>query len=53
MRILIWIPSQKFLDDRNQTVKEFFKAMDKDGTKEVPTSVFRKALKVMHSILAF
>lgn len=53
VQILIWIPSQKFLDDHNQTVKEFFKAMDKDRTKEVPTSVFRKALKVIHSIIKY
>lgn len=45
---LVWtLPSsQKFLDDNSQTVKDFFKAMDTEGKKEVPTSVFRKALKV-------
>ncbi|XP_075905709.1 uncharacterized protein LOC142903774 [Nelusetta ayraudi] len=36
---------KKFLDDNSQTVKDFFKAMDTEGKKEVPTSVFRKALK--------
>lgn len=43
-------PSQRFLDAQNQTVKDFFKAMDTEGKKEVPTSVFRKALKVRYAL---
>ncbi|XP_018550002.1 leucine-rich repeat-containing protein 74A isoform X2 [Lates calcarifer] len=36
---------QKFLDNRNESVMDFFKALDKEGTMMVSTSAFRNAIK--------
>lgn len=37
---------QKFLNERNESVMDFFQALDKDRTMKVSTSDFRKAVKV-------
>ncbi|KAM7395453.1 hypothetical protein PAMA_006960 [Pampus argenteus] len=37
---------QKFLEDRNETILDFFQALDKEGMMKVSTYAFRKAVKV-------
>lgn len=37
---------QKFLGEQNETIVDFFQALDKDRTMRVPTAAFRKAVKV-------
>ncbi|XP_032399256.1 leucine-rich repeat-containing protein 74A isoform X3 [Etheostoma spectabile] len=36
---------QKFLEERNESIMDFFQALDKEGTMTVSTSDFRKAVK--------
>ncbi|XP_039981263.1 leucine-rich repeat-containing protein 74A-like isoform X2 [Xiphias gladius] len=36
---------QKFLEGRNESIMDFFQALDEEGTMTVSTSAFRKALK--------
>ncbi|XP_044026118.1 leucine-rich repeat-containing protein 74A-like isoform X2 [Siniperca chuatsi] len=36
---------QKFLEERNESIMDFFQALDKEGTMKVSTSAFRKAVK--------
>ncbi|KAM9339212.1 uncharacterized protein ABDE67_016868 [Symphorus nematophorus] len=36
---------QKFLEERNESIMDFFQALDKEGTLKVSTSAFRKAVK--------
>lgn len=43
---MIWILSQKFLKKRNESIVDFFQALDKEGTMKVSTSAFRAAVKV-------
>lgn len=43
---MIWTLLQKFLEERNESVTDFFQALDKDRTVKVSTSAFRKAVKV-------
>uniref|UniRef100_A0A3P8RSR8 Leucine rich repeat containing 74A n=1 Tax=Amphiprion percula TaxID=161767 RepID=A0A3P8RSR8_AMPPE len=40
------ISVSKFLEEQNLSIMDFCTALDKDGTMKVPTSVFRKAIKV-------
>lgn len=42
----IWILSKKFLEERNESIVDFFQTLDKEGTMKVSTSAFRKAVKV-------
>nr|XP_040016442.1 leucine-rich repeat-containing protein 74A-like isoform X1 [Gasterosteus aculeatus aculeatus]XP_040016443.1 leucine-rich repeat-containing protein 74A-like isoform X1 [Gasterosteus aculeatus aculeatus]XP_040016445.1 leucine-rich repeat-containing protein 74A-like isoform X1 [Gasterosteus aculeatus aculeatus] len=35
----------KFFKERNESIMDFFRSLDEKGTKKVPTSVFRKAVK--------
>ncbi|KAM7367955.1 hypothetical protein PAMP_014217 [Pampus punctatissimus] len=37
---------QKFLEERNETILDFFQALDKEGMMKVSTYAFRKAVKV-------
>ncbi|XP_039637594.1 leucine-rich repeat-containing protein 74A-like isoform X3 [Perca fluviatilis] len=36
---------QKFLEERNESILDFFQALDKEGTTKVSTAAFRKAVK--------
>lgn len=49
---MIWTLLQKFLEERNESVTDFFQALDKDRTMKVSTSAFRKAVKVRLSHIA-
>ncbi|XP_070705981.1 leucine-rich repeat-containing protein 74A-like [Pempheris klunzingeri] len=36
---------KKFLEERNESIMDFFKSLDKEGTMRVSTSAFRRAVK--------
>ncbi|XP_029984071.1 leucine-rich repeat-containing protein 74A-like [Sphaeramia orbicularis] len=39
---------QKFFEDRNESIRDFFQALDKDGTMRVTTADFRKAVQAVN-----
>lgn len=43
---MIWTSSKKFLEERNESVTDFFQALDKEEARMVSTSSFRKSVKV-------